>query len=82
VKWRAPVPLLLVLAFTLGASPPSASAQIFRWVDGEGDIHFSQAIQSVPLPYRPNAVIIGYDRPSPPEPIGASTPRRCSAHSG
>ena len=74
MKWLAPVPLLLVLAFTLAASPPSASAQIFRWVDGEGDIHFSQGVESVPLRYQPNAVIIGYDRPSPPEPTGSSTP--------
>ena len=74
VTWLAPIPLLLVLAFTLAASPPPASAQIFRWVNGEGDIHFSQGVQSVPLRYLPNAVIIGYDRPSPPEPTGGSTP--------
>lgn len=77
MKWLAPVPLLLLLAFTLAVSlavsPPPASAQIFRWVDGEGDIHFSQGVNSVPLRYLPNAVIIGYDRPSPPEPAGGST---------
>jgi hypothetical protein len=74
VKWLSPVPLLLVLAFTLVVSPRPASAQVYRWVDGEGDIHFSQGIHSVPLPYHPNAVIIGYDRFSPPEPPERSTP--------
>ncbi len=66
--------LLLVLATGLVVAPLTASAQIYRWIDAEGDIHYSQGIDSVPLGYRPGAVIIGYDRLSPPEPSGASTP--------
>ncbi len=66
--------LLLVLATALVVAPLTASAQIYRWTDVEGDIHYSQGIDSVPLRYRPGAVIIGYDRLSPPEPSGASTP--------
>jgi len=31
-------------------------------------------VDSVPLRFRPRAVIIGYDRPVPPEPSAASTP--------
>jgi len=59
----------------LVAYPGLASGQIYRWIDGEGDTHFSQGIDSVPLRFRPSAVIIGYDRPSPPpEASGATTP--------
>ncbi len=60
--------LLRVLAPVLLLAPLQASAQIYRWTDGEGDIHYSQGADSVPLQFRPHAVIIGYDRPSSPEP--------------
>lgn len=66
--------LLLVLATALVVAPLTASAQIYRWIDAEGDIHYSQGLDSVPLRYRPGAVIIGYERLSPPEPSGTSTP--------
>ncbi len=64
--------LLLVLAL-LALAPRSASAQvgIYRWIDAAGDIHYSQGVDSVPIPFRASAVVIGYDRPS--EPSGPST---------
>jgi hypothetical protein len=51
-----------------------APAQIYRWIDADGDIHYSQGIDSVPSRHRPSAVIIGYERrPSPPpDPSGAA----------
>ena len=54
-----------------------AAAQIYRWIDGEGHLHYSQGIESVPLPSRSRAVIVGQDRPSPPAepaPPAAATP--------
>ena len=36
---------------------------MFRWIDGEGSIHYSQGIESVPPRFRQGAVIIGYERP-------------------
>lgn len=74
MKWSTLRFLLPLLAPTLLLAPPTASAQIYRWTDGEGDIHYSQGADSVPLRFRPQAVIIGYDRPSPPEPGGAAAP--------
>ncbi len=74
MKWSLPLALLLVLVSALAVLPPSVSAQIYRWVDDAGDTHYSQGDQSVPLRYRPNAVIIGYDRPSSPEPTGGAVP--------
>jgi hypothetical protein len=70
MKSSTPWPVLLALAMGLALAPDSASAQIYRWLDGDGDIHYSQGIDSVPLAFRANAVIIGYDRtpdPAPPE---------------
>ena len=43
--------------------PRGAGAQVFRWIDGEGSIHYSQGTESVPLRFRDGAVIIGYERP-------------------
>ena len=66
---------LLVLAAALAVAPPPASAQIYRWTDGEGDIHYSQGVESVPPRFRSGAVIIGYDRPAPPESSDVSAAR-------
>jgi hypothetical protein len=65
--------LLLVLAALIAVAPEAALAQIFRWVDAGGDIHYSQGVDSVPIQFRPAAVIIGYDRPLSPEPPAAPT---------
>ena len=56
----------------LALAPDAASAQIYRWLDGDGDIHYSQGIDSIPIIFRANAVIIGYDRPLDPEPPEAA----------
>ena len=42
--------------------PSAAEAQVFRWIDGEGSIHYSQGIESIPPRFRSGAVIIGYER--------------------
>src|SRR5712691_4544575 len=71
---------VLLLALTaalvgLLVEPDVAAAQIYRWADAEGAIHFSQGIESVPVRFRSSAVIIAHDRPAPPsEPSAASTP--------
>ena len=68
--------VVFVLTVALGGLVPGpASAQIYRWIDAQGDIHYSQGIESVPQRFRQTAVIIGYDRPSsPPDPSAASAP--------
>ena len=62
--------VVLALAALLGTwgGPSVAWAQVFRWIDGDGIIHYSQGIESVPPRFRDVAVIIGYDRPAPPPP--------------
>jgi predicted aspartyl protease len=67
---------VMVVAFTaILGSPIVASAQVYRWTDGEGSIHYSQGIESVPQRFRPGAVIIGYDRPAPAAPPAAAVER-------
>lgn len=67
--------LLAALAalLLLATSPRVASAQIYRWLDAAGDIHYSQGVESVPARYRSSAVIIGYDRPAEPSAVGGAT---------
>jgi predicted aspartyl protease len=68
--------LLILLVFLPVVAPRCASAQvaIYRWVDTEGDIHYSQGIDSVPVRSRSGAVIIGHDRPPEPSAPSAPTP--------
>jgi predicted aspartyl protease len=54
--------------------PRGAGAQVFRWIDGEGSIHYSQGIESVPPRFRDGAVIIGYERIAGPAPVVETAP--------
>ena len=54
--------------------PRGAGAQVFRWIDGEGSIHYSQGIESVPPRFRDGAVIIGYERTDGPAPVVETAP--------
>ncbi len=56
------------------AGPGVASAQIYRWTDAEGTIHYSQGIESIPPPFRDGATIIGHNRPTPPTPPAGEAP--------
>jgi hypothetical protein len=67
----------LIAAWLVGSGgfgAREACAQVFRWVDGEGIIHYSQGIESVPPRYRESAVIIGYDRPAAAPVVDTSPP--------
>ena len=65
---------LTVLLVGLLGSPGPAAGQIYRWIDGEGHLHYSQGIESVPASQRSRAVIVGEDRPAPSaEPAASAT---------
>jgi Aspartyl protease/Domain of unknown function (DUF4124) len=66
--------LLLVAAVFVAvlADATVATAQVYRWTDAAGDVHYSQGIDSVPPRYRSSATIIGYERASPPPEPGAA----------
>jgi predicted aspartyl protease len=78
VRCRARRALLALLPCLLVLVPRPVSAQvaIYRWIDQEGDIHYSQGVDSVPARFRARAAIIGYDRPPEPAAPSAPAPRR------
>lgn len=72
---------LLVLAAVLVATP--ASADLYRWTDAEGIIHYTADLESVPLAYREAVQLLAHPRapsapPSPP-PEPAVSPATRSA---
>jgi hypothetical protein len=72
VMKRLVVVAALIATVALGdvpGGPRAAVAQVFRWIDGEGSIHYSQGIESVPARFRDGAVIIGYERTDAPAPV-------------
>jgi predicted aspartyl protease len=68
--------LLSVLLLALPLTSASAQGAIYRWVDGTGEVHFSQEVDSVPPSFRAGAVIIGYDRPPEPSAPASASPAR------
>jgi len=66
--------LTLVLC-AAGAAP--AGAQLYRWTNERGEVHFTQGIDSVPERYRRGATLLGYPEAPPPsrtEPPSGTTP--------
>ena len=66
--------LTLVLG-AAGAAP--AGAQLYRWTNERGDVHFTQGLESVPERYRQRATLLGYPEAPPapsPEPPAAARP--------
>jgi hypothetical protein len=70
LRWLA-LPLLLGLAIL--AAPGVASAQLFRWVNEQGEVHLTQGLDNVPERFRSGARLLGYPEATPSTP-GPSTP--------
>jgi hypothetical protein len=60
---------LLALSF-LGMLllPSVALAQVYRWVDEQGKVHYSEGLNSVPPQYREAAKPIEFPKAPPPPP--------------
>lgn len=71
---RAVFPAVILSLATLGLGlavlglwPTTASAQMYRWTDEQGGIHYGQGIYSVPEPFRSKAQLLAYpERPAAP----------------
>lgn len=67
-------PAVLVSLATLGLTlatcglwPATTWAQMYRWTDEQGGVHYSQGFDSVPERFRSKALLLGYpDRPASP----------------
>ena len=67
------VSLALLLA-VLGIVP-AASAQMYRWTDDRGQVHYGQGLDSVPQQYRDSARLLSFPAAPPePKPAGSATP--------
>ena len=63
---------------TLGLWPATAWAQMYRWTDEQGGVHYSQGIDSVPERFRSKAQLLAYpDRPA--SPAASSSPAESDA---
>lgn len=58
---------LLILLAVLGGSP-TAEAQMFRWTDEQGQVHYSEGLDSVPEQFRSTAAPLPYQTTPPPPP--------------
>jgi len=64
------VVILVALALAALTSPGSAHAQLYRWVNEQGEVHFTQGLENVPERFRGGARLLGYPEAAPaPAPI-------------
>jgi predicted aspartyl protease len=71
VRHRLSRAALATLILTL-ALAPAVSAQLYRWMDEQGETHFGQGPESVPQRYRDRARAVGTVEP-PPVPSGPAS---------
>lgn len=63
---------MMVLALSM-ALPPASWAQMYRWTDDRGAVHFSQGLESIPERFRDRARLLGYPE-QPPTPSPSPSP--------
>ena len=64
---RAVFPAVILTLAVLGLGPATAWAQMYRWTDERGGIHYSQGIYSVPERFRSKAQLLAFpERPAGP----------------
>lgn len=64
--------LALLVVVLIGAASP-ALAQVYRWVDDQGNAHYADKLPGIPERYRSRAEPLGY-RNAPAPPPGANAP--------
>jgi predicted aspartyl protease len=70
---RFGIPTIVLVAVLALAS--TGAAEIVRWADEHGNVHYADGLWNVPAPYRSSAQSIGL-RNAPAPPAGASEPSR------
>ena len=73
---RRAVVILVALALAAPAWPTPAHAQLYRWVNEQGEVHFTQGLENIPERFRAGARLLGYPEAAPatPAPAPAATP--------
>lgn len=70
---RVPVAVVTLLLLAL-AWPGLAQAQLYRWTDADGTVHYTTDLASIPPAYRGAARDIGAPTPGPAQPAAAPAP--------
>lgn len=65
---------LIAVLIVLACGPAPALAQIYRWTDDQGGVHYTEGIASVPEQYRSGARAIATPPPPPPPAAAPPTP--------
>jgi aspartyl protease/uncharacterized protein DUF4124 len=55
------------LATIIALATTPAAAQLYRWTDNEGTVHYTSDLATIPLPYREGVKDIGSPTPGPEE---------------
>lgn len=64
---------LAALTLVMGVSP--AQAQLYRWVNEQGEVHFTQGLENIPERFRGGARLLGYPEAAPaPAPTAPAGP--------
>jgi hypothetical protein len=66
--------VLLALLMIAGGMAAPATAQLYRWTDASGTVHYTTDPASIPAAYRETAEDIGAPTPGPPEPVAPPVP--------
>ncbi len=81
MRSRAVLASLVVLA--LAALAPPAHAQLYRWVNEQGEVHFTQGLENIPARFRAGARLLGYPEAAPvPVPAGPAGPPPAGPEAG
>lgn len=74
---------LLALFFLGGLlTPPGALAEVYRWVDQRGIVHYSEGIDSIPRRFRSSAEPVFFPKPPAPEKDESGGPPATSVEPG
>jgi hypothetical protein len=66
---------VLVIAGALAAGLPGpTSAQLYRWTNERGEVHFTEGLESIPDRFRASATLLGHPRPPDPPALSAPPP--------
>jgi len=64
--------LVVLLGLATLAAPAVARAQLYRWVNEQGEVHLTQGLDNVPERFRSAARLLGYPEAAPVRPAAPS----------
>ena len=68
-----------LIALAALVPPRIAEAQLYRWVNEGGEVHFTQGLENIPERFRAGARLLGYPEATPAPPVPAVSTAPASA---